>query len=748
MHYLLIYQIAVIVFAILLCNKLYLKENKYVKMALVSIGAIVLVVRMFCYQPIISLNPADYWGLDSSPLNDNTLTAFSLILIWLSYSAILFVLLKPFYNIKFLNNIVKFIILPIYIIIPFFLEPMCTVLQGVTESKRLLYYYSIECGIGLGIASFYFVKGFKEKEEIGNVKDIFKMIGAFLLLNLATMPTYFIQYMFGYKAEISLWEIKGFTQYHRVFLYMNLIFPLAIYSLLQNKDYTYRRFCLLFISFGTMLGFIVSYYYESLKTPWEWPFHLCNTAMFILPLVLLFKMKRLFYFTYFINVIGALLAMAMPNYPADLHIMSMRLIRFWLNHYIAFFMPMLYVALEMFERPRLKQFIYSMISFLFYFILVLILNVVFTQQGHDVDYFFLNSDFIVEKFGEWAQKIYDIKVMISVNETIYLFRPVYQGLFFLVYIGLGLAVWFIYEEAYRIFDDNILLHLRLKKLRKEQKEFKKLLLNRKMVEPMEKDAGIKYELRNFSKQYATSKRFAVENANFEVFGGEIFGFLGPNGAGKSTIIKSTVGIQPITSGNILICGYDVASQPVEAKSLIGFVPDHYALYEKLSGREYVNYIADIYNVSKKDRDERIEKYVKLFELEGSIDNMIKTYSHGMKQKITIMAALVHDPKVWILDEPLTGLDPNSIYQVKECMKEHASRGNIVFFSSHIIDVVEKLCQRVAIIKKGDIKCVKTVKEIEDEGYTLEQYYLKTIDHEIEGISKIEPSNTIRKKEVA
>jgi len=254
---------------------------------------------------------------------------------------------------------------------------------------------------------------------------------------------------------------------------------------------------------------------------------------------------------------------------------------------------------------------------------------------------------------------------------------------------------------------------------------------------MEPNAGIKYELRNFSKQYASSKRFAVNKANFTVYGGEIFGFLGPNGAGKSTIIKSTVGIQPITSGNINICGYDVATQSVHAKALIGFVPDHYALYEKLSGREYVNYIADIYGVSEEDRNARIEKYIKLFELEQSIDSMMKTYSHGMKQKITIMAALVHDPKVWILDEPLTGLDPNSIYQVKECMKEHASRGNIVFFSSHIIDIVEKLCQRVAIIKQGEIQCVKTVKEIEESGYTLEQFYLKTIGNEIEGISKVE-----------
>ena len=236
----------------------------------------------------------------------------------------------------------------------------------------------------------------------------------------------------------------------------------------------------------------------------------------------------------------------------------------------------------------------------------------------------------------------------------------------------------------------------------------------------------KLELKNFSKKYATSKIYAVKDANLEVYGGEIFGFLGPNGAGKSTIIKSIVGIQPISEGSIEICGKDVQTEPVESKAFIGYVPDHYALYEKLTGREYINYIADIFDVSFEDRNNRIEKYIKLFELEHSIDSKIKTYSHGMKQKITIMAALVHNPKVWILDEPLTGLDPNSIYQVKECMKQHAAEGNIVFFSSHLIDIVEKLCQRIAIIKKGNIKCVKTVEEVEQSGVTLEQFYLNTI----------------------
>lgn len=165
--------------------------------------------------------------------------------------------------------------------------------------------------------------------------------------------------------------------------------------------------------------------------------------------------------------------------------------------------------------------------------------------------------------------------------------------------------------------------------------------------------------------------------------------------------------------------------------MIGYVPDHYALYEKLTGREYINYIADLYGVNQEDRDERIAKYVDLFELYQAFDSRMQTYSHGMKQKIAIIAALVHNPKVWILDEPLTGLDPNSIFQVKKCMKDHAEAGNIVFFSSHIIDVVEKLCDRIAIIKKGKILVVADVKDIEKE-VALESYYMKLVEDSGEG----------------
>ena len=166
------------------------------------------------------------------------------------------------------------------------------------------------------------------------------------------------------------------------------------------------------------------------------------------------------------------------------------------------------------------------------------------------------------------------------------------------------------------------------------------------------------------------------------------------------------------------------------------MPDHYALYEKLTGREYINYIADLYGVTKEERDARLEKLLKDLRMQASIDREIRTYSHGMKQKVAIMSALIHNPKLWILDEPLTGLDPNSIYEVKECMKEHAKNGNIVFFSSHIIDIVEKLCDRIVIIKKGEIVTSTTLDALKEKGVGLEEFYLNIIGKEKEELPDV------------
>lgn len=221
------------------------------------------------------------------------------------------------------------------------------------------------------------------------------------------------------------------------------------------------------------------------------------------------------------------------------------------------------------------------------------------------------------------------------------------------------------------------------------------------------------KITNFSKSYAKSEVKAVNNLNLEVKAGEIFGFLGPNGAGKTTTIKAIVGALDYEEGNIEVCGYDLKSDGINAKKNIGFVTDTEIVYDKLTGREFVDFLADIYGVDKETRKACAEKMLKIFALESAFDSPIKSYSHGMKQKIAIIGALIHNPKVWILDEPMTGLDPQSAYQLKQLMREHCQNGNTVFFSTHILEVAEKLCDRVGIIVKGELKAVGSIDEIRE-----------------------------------
>ncbi|MCL2861349.1 MAG: ABC transporter ATP-binding protein [Firmicutes bacterium] len=235
------------------------------------------------------------------------------------------------------------------------------------------------------------------------------------------------------------------------------------------------------------------------------------------------------------------------------------------------------------------------------------------------------------------------------------------------------------------------------------------------------------KITDFSKKYHNATRFAIENLSLELEPGEIFGFLGNNGAGKSTTIKSVVGILPYSDGTIEIGGIDLRKDPEGAKRLMGYVPDDHAVFLRLTGREYVNHMANIYRVSIEDRDRRAAKYLKLFNLEKAYDSLIKSYSHGMKQKICVIAALIHNPKLWILDEPLMGLDPQSSFQLKESLKNHAMEGNTVFFSSHILDVVEKLCQRVGIIKDGQLMGVFKVSELDEP---LEKLYIRLTEDEV------------------
>lgn len=241
------------------------------------------------------------------------------------------------------------------------------------------------------------------------------------------------------------------------------------------------------------------------------------------------------------------------------------------------------------------------------------------------------------------------------------------------------------------------------------------------------------EIKNLTKSYGNSQVNAVEDLSFELKAGEIYGFLGPNGAGKSTTIKCLVGIYPFQHGDILIDGVSVKTNPLAAKAITGYVSDNHAVFERLTGHEYVNHIANLYNVDPKEAEERVDRLLEIFKLRDAYHNPIKSYSHGMKQKISVIAALVHNPKLWVLDEPLTGLDPQSSYQLKQVMKQHAAEGNTVFFSSHILDVVENLCNRCCIIKKGKLHGVYDISELKKRGESLEEIFMSVIGNEGDSI---------------
>lgn len=231
---------------------------------------------------------------------------------------------------------------------------------------------------------------------------------------------------------------------------------------------------------------------------------------------------------------------------------------------------------------------------------------------------------------------------------------------------------------------------------------------------------------NLSKSYNKGAVKAVDNLNLHVKPGEIFGFLGPNGAGKTTTIKMIVGLLNSDSGSIVIKGFDNREQPLEAKRNISYVPDNPDVYERLTGLEYLNFMGDVYKVPMDVRKERIHYFLEMFGLLDAAGDLIKSYSHGMKQKIVLTGALLHDPALWVLDEPMVGLDPKSAHQLKELMRKHCDKGNTVFFSTHVLEVAEKLCDRLAIINKGKIVAIGTLDELKqgEQAESLENIFLE------------------------
>ena len=736
----LISSVCVLVFAAALTYLfLYLDNKKFERLLFirraVAVGLFFVTFLRYAYD-----QPPLYFavGLDSaaSPFSSPVLTALGILILWFTYAAMIMLVTREFFSYKTLDGLAILFAAPVFLIASIFFGFYATASLGselVLFSTARLFGMIIELVLGLSLIASHILIGVRTKDgslaaslslPVGRV-GVLRFVGVLIAAIVLSMPCFVPEAFIGEpKFNPILYDL---TEGHRIMIYLSIIIPVVLFRFFKDKPADVKRFLMIYMSLAFFWSYIGRWDLAEWKDPTGWPLQLCNTAMILVPLMLIFNWEKLFNFSLFINVIGAMLAMILPNEYADLSAIGTERVNFWLNHWSAFGMPLLIIALGVFKRPKFREWVYSVIELTVYYVSILFINALFTSMYGECDFFFTNGDFIVSTFGEWAERTMDFTVSFKLGAHTLTFYPVYQSLFYIVYIGFTVGMWFVFELLFSMWDASADRRSRERDYQRMKKELNEYLGGKSIHEPVSGDSSARIIITNFSKRYGSNAHYSVKDVTFSVKGGEIFGFLGPNGAGKSTIIKSMVGIQTITSGNIEICGFDVEKQPVQAKLHTGFVPDHYALYENLTGREYINYIADLFEVNKAYRDDIIEKLVTRFQLVGSFDNQMKTYSHGMKQKITIMAALVHNPKVWILDEPLTGLDPTSIYEVKECMKEHAAKGNVVFFSSHIIDVVEKICDRIAVIKKGKLRAVTTIKELAERGIELEEFYLSIIN---------------------
>ena len=567
-------MLAAVVAVVMVIYFHYKKKNSKISDLLFKVLSYVLAGTFFFRFMLGDDAISSIFALTNSPVNGGFLTVVSLILNWMLFSSILLFILYPFFKNSKYTVLVKYYGLIIAILSTLLISVVTKGIEGAGVYGRFsirALLIAIELGIMLPYGAIVLLEnGFKvsKSDAIGFVYIIFML--------LATMPSYTLQALFGYSSYTV--RVKAFELPHRIVLYMSFIIPFLLYLLLHKKDKETVRGILLYISLGTLLSFSIGFRFADFLSVTHWPFHLCNTAMYIIPLCLIFRMEKLFYFTYFINVFGAFMAMIMPNFSDTANLFSDRTVEFYINHYIAFFMPILIVALKVYARPKLKEFKYSLIGFGMYFLLVLILNAWFSNYG-TVDYFFLNSDYIADKVGKWAEDLLKITLAFNIGKLHFEFFPVYQALFFGVYVGFSAAIWFLYEAAYSFVDTIYDILDRKKKIRAD---YLALQVARAQLgdEGMESNE-ITLELKHFSKQYGSSKVYAVKDANLEVKGGDVFGFLGHNGAGKSTIIKSIVGIQPITSGSIFICGIDVEKESVRAKKNIGYVPDNHAVRNEI-----------------------------------------------------------------------------------------------------------------------------------------------------------------------
>jgi ABC-2 type transport system ATP-binding protein len=693
------------------------KKDLFIKILSISLFFVYL-VRLFSFDTINQTFNLFLVDIETPKNADETwlfspfLTVVLFILRWSGVVLVAWIFvcaIHPLHRIKALIGLYGTIVTIINV---FLFNSHLIAFQNSTDVSLRSIQFIIESGLVFCVSIIYLIDSVKNIKSFKGPKEWlwFSLIifGSFFAL----MPQPLLYNLFGNYGSVP----KEFNAEHIVLILLPIVIIIAVYFSMYDKTKVQRDAVILFMAVASPF----QYFYMRRPGFAALPLHLCNTAVMIMFVAALFKLKSFFYFSYFANVIGAIGGIMLPNYTTD--IFSFGVVHFFYNHTNALIIPILAVALGVFEKPKLRYMYQAIMVFIVYFISMIFLNAWFNNYA-SVDYFFTYSDFLPDMLGVIELRN-NYVVSFEYNGLTFTFYWLFQLVFFLVFIFLMFVSWYVYDASYQAIDQNRALRAKQKQMKIDKNLLLTALNGRSLNERMFEDYKDMIEIKNFSKRYGKSKRYAVKNFSLEVKAGEIFGFLGHNGAGKSTTIKSMVGIQSITEGEIYIDGYSIKSQPIEAKMRIGYVSDNHAVYEKLTGREYINYVADLYKIDKETRDQRLAGLLEMLQLTQAFDNEVKSYSHGMKQKLVVIASLIHEPSVWILDEPLTGLDPRSSYQIKELMRAHAQKGNIVFFSSHVIEVVEKICTKIAVITDGELTGVYDVAELKQKGVSLETLYMQ------------------------
>ncbi|MCD8307569.1 MAG: YwaF family protein [Clostridia bacterium] len=675
----------------------------------------------------------------NNPFESGFVCAMASICVWLEIASITVTEIYPYFEHRpLMHNLSKTFCLISSVLNIVFLRWTAYTFTGSYSMDYVSAFMAVEVAIifCMSLHTLWADKRFLVAK--GQLKDYLVFLPVVLIVSL---PPYTLQSLFG---NMGYYFTTGFAFYHRLYLYIAVAVFIIMYMILRRHDREFVRMVLLYMSLAALVSFLYDYDFSRFAEPSLWPLHLCCAVLFVLPVVFMFRINWLYYFTLFIGVAGAVFAMFVPNTASELGALSPDVMRFWINHIAVFALPLLAVFTGVYERPKVRDFLYSLIVYAAYFLVINFVNAWFSALYEtSVDFFFTNGTVIMSVLG--AESLKNIVWTVTLGNLELTFMYAYQLIYLFAYaafcaIWYGVLIWIFHAQ-----DIYLNAEERYRDIKVEEYALCQQYGKKRPGDCMNEETKDKLVIKNFSKRYGRNTFYSTHDLDIEVPSGQICGFLGANGAGKSTTIKCVVGIQPPTAGTIEINGYDIAKQPAEAKAQIGYVPDHYALYENLTGREYINYVADLYGISKAERDARLDDLLEKLSMKDAIDARISSYSHGMKQKVAIMSALVHNPKLWILDEPLTGLDPNSVYEIKECMKDHAHQGNIVFFSTHLLDVAETVCDRVLIIKHGHIIAEVNIKDLKAQGETLEQFYLQVIEEHNEGHSPYPDEDGPRKK---